>query len=807
MKSSHAGEKGNEKVMKLWLLDRSIFTRRPFSGFIAALYVGSATLLLGGCGTTTQAGPESRDQAAGVLLNSSAVTWQDIATNLQPNFQITGTTALQQIAPVTQEVQLSGLNATSVSAVIGALAGPTGNATNTTVTAVPNPQAPTGIPTGATLPTAPIPNTSFGIDPMLQYRAALALFQYVQELNSDLTSSTFTEYYVPYVVRLKITVVPYRQNLPYDLFARVSFFTPTNCELSAKTARTIIAPDACLHDQPIVVPLLVTDDIERAASTAAAESARQLALALQILSPYAQGTASGNSVKQQYQSLSGEDYDSLLTVGRDNDNTLLVRIGAAYQAVGASQKGDDSSRQNTRSLIGQNYDISTIILVPKDYFKNRGSNSLGLEVLMNSDFLDTYTGKKLPSRSHEQTVEEFDEAIVDAGLPDWYWYKSVWAPASPKDRYEIANMLIQQVSAGNFAGFVATLCQWKTDTAPQANASPGVLSPPSLNRQSCVSDDPEAFDAKWLWTRLAAMTPDSAYMSSSVDLPLVKDVVIPKQGVTVYDDGKTGMQVQLATKNRSIGQKLVATLTLTGTKAAPPAARATPPAHGIAPPAAKAKVVAVVMQSVKTSFTISLLSKSSSFDQTTGVLTFQFPSAAQSGVTGISDTGNTLEIATQNCDDYENRDSRIVSCSQLHNSQPTPRDADVGEKSLTFNVGYVTAPGASGPVPGIALASGAKQIAESNGTGTVVVYFPKWGTEDSAVLTVDGASVTSATGGTLSNGQVTMKSASSLTLGLINLAPGVPVTVQAEGKQGASSTGKTSLVLDVVSMQAPQHSQ
>ncbi|MFM0275790.1 hypothetical protein PQR37_30190 [Paraburkholderia nemoris] len=806
------------------------------------------SLLVAGC-TTPSHDAESRDQAAGILISSNAFRWQDIASSLQPNFQISSTTALQQVAPVTQEAQLANLNANSVSAIIGALAGPTGKSANASPSAVPNPQAVTGIPTGVSLPAAITPNTALGVDPMLQYRAALSLFQYVQELNADLTSSTFTESFVPYVVRLKLTVVPYRQNLPYDLFAKIAFFTPTNCYSDARNqgsnekgssgkikrsshkdesiskadeiSRSKDAePDSeehnkCLTELPLVVPLLVTDDIERAATSVAVESARQLALALQILSPYAQGTLAANSVKQNYQALSGQNYDSLLTVGRENDNTLAVRIGAAYQTVSTALRDSDSS-QNTRSLVGQNYDISAIVLVPKSYFKTRTDQDLGLLVFVNSDLVNITTGQRLPERPHATVVDRFEEALDDTApaLKNSFWYENTWKAAPLETKYQLANCAVKKVTGDDFLHFLKTFCDWTLATASlggatsseaaacatpvsstSANASKSSKDEVEQEVKECMSADEAQNEARWMWTRLSALTPDSAYFSSSIDLPFVPNIVIPEQKVTLFDDGKTGMQVQLRTNNRSISEKLVASLTMGGANS-----------HE---KTIKGKNGATQKIVEKQLFSIPMLSKSSSFDQTTGVLTFQFASAAASGITGIDTAArNTLDVRVQDCDEeIQNHHGSVVSCSKLFEVRPNERNEREGKEFLTYQVEYVAAPGASGPTPGITLASGAKQIAETNGSGTAIVYFPKWGAEDSVVLTFDGASVTGASAGTLSNGQLTLKSAASVTLQLINLVPGVPVTAQAEGKVAGNSTGKTSLVLNVVPMQSAQRSQ
>lgn len=773
--------------------------------FFHICYVVFISCILVSCATPLPPEIESRDQAAGVLVSTTARPWEDIASSLQPNFQVTGTTALQQVAPVTQEVQLATLNALGVNLSAGALVGPfknpaSGSYAGTTPSSVPTPETSSGIPTGAALPTPSSPNASLAIDPMLQYTAANALFQYVQLLNSDLTSSTFSDSYVPYVVRMKLSVIPYRENLHYDLLARVAFFVPPGCHESDKQSdKTKI--NKCPQDMPLVVPLLVTDDIQRAASSAAAESARQLAVALEILAPYAQGTASANSIKQQLQSISGQNYDSLLTVGRDNDNTLLVRIGAAYQTEMESKRGRKDDAGATRALVGQNYDISTIVLVPKSYFRTRKAGSdAGLTVMVNTDFIDITSGQKLPRRPPNVTIVEFQSALTESitEVPKWSWYTNVWLNSPLDDQYKDASTMIGYVASRDFDDFLTQLCLWKMGEAtPGAKAvdfriTKHLTVSEKAQTEQCVNEESSQEAAQWLWTGLSAITPDSSNISSAIDLPLVSKVKIPSQTVTVFDDGKTGMTAQVRTANRVMGEKLIGTLTLIGKQS-----KEVPPAN-----TAKASSKPTLKE---VSFAIPILSKSSSFDQTTGILTFQFPTAAGSGISGVDiASGSMLSIQTEACD-YESQYSDVSNCTHLYADPPTLTGAASEGKELTYSAEYVLAPAGSSQPPGFTLTSGAKQIVESNGAGTVVVYFPKWGAEDSAVLTFDGASVTATNAGTLSNGQVTVKGVGAVTLSLLNLIPGVPVTAQAEGKLGGNSTGKTSLVFNVVPMQTGTH--
>jgi hypothetical protein len=723
----------------------------------------TAAIILAACCTATQLPVISRDQAAGVLLSSIAIPWQEVASSLQPNFTMSGDTAAQQVAPVTQEAQLAVLSALGANLSVGALVGPfkppaSGATAQTTPSSIPTPQAPTGVPTGATLPTA-APNASLPIDSMLKFRAGNALFQFVQLLNADLTSSLLTDKYVPYVVRTKLAVTPYRANLPYDLYAQLAFFVPPGCK-KQKGNDT----DPCLSLLPIVVPLLVTDDIERAASSAAAETAQQLGIALSVLAPYAQASGSLDSVKQQLQSLTGQNYDSLLTVGRDADNSVSARIGAAYQTVARKDPGKRKDGDTTtRALVGQNYDIATIVLVPKEYFSAREADP-ALNLVAYTELRNTNDGTVLPRRPNNVYVALFDTALNDtvSNVNTWAWYKK-WKALPVAEEYEQARVLVGPVQSGKFAEFLNTYCEWaEQGTSPDS---------------PCISNPEHQYEAQNLWTRLASTLPDSAFKTTLLALPFLKAIDIPDQIVTVLDDGKSSMQAQVRTNAAALGTSIVATLALVGEN------------------------------EKKIKFTIPLISKITSFDQTTGILTFQFASAASNGISGVDMTGSTLTLSRQ-CDLASGAHgdegkictelTKIVSASDV---QQKPNAKTQKGNTLELKASYVIAKASAGPTPGFTFASGAKQIAAINGTGTVNVYFPTWKTaESTATITVDGASIVSTSAGTLANGQVTIaKPGASVTMQLMNLVPGVPVTVQAEGKTGkATSTGKASIPLTVL---------
>ena len=219
----------------------------------------------------------SREVAAAVTVSATDMPWQRIATSVEPNFTISGNSALGQVAPITARINQQVLSALAANAEFGFAHGsaqlhsktntssnsqntssntstsntstaaggkPPGSTTTTTATGTngstvsvttttnstsqpitaSTPAAPTGVPAAASALSSAALSGSPSVDPMLKYEAALALYQDVQLMNNEVQNIASRRCYVPYMVQLKIGVLPYRHYLPYDLHARISFF-------------------------------------------------------------------------------------------------------------------------------------------------------------------------------------------------------------------------------------------------------------------------------------------------------------------------------------------------------------------------------------------------------------------------------------------------------------------------------------------------------------------------------------------------------------------------------------------------------
>jgi len=209
----------------------------------------SACVLLAGCQNFQKQNRVSRQDEAGSthIAVLSVVPWDRYAETLQPTFKLTPDDALNQSIPNTVAIEEKLLNSfagklkvalpqTSVTATetLSQAAGQnpsrTSETTNKTqpgdlssVSFGPSPlegKSAAGLPPGTS-----VLGTPLGVDPILKYWVANALFQEVQLINQQIKNAAFdSDRYDAYLVRLQFSVMARMRDEPYDAYANVSFF-------------------------------------------------------------------------------------------------------------------------------------------------------------------------------------------------------------------------------------------------------------------------------------------------------------------------------------------------------------------------------------------------------------------------------------------------------------------------------------------------------------------------------------------------------------------------------------------------------
>ena len=343
------------------------------SSFIILISLG---LAVSSCATTSSTKklantqsfvPETQIEAGLVTVSTSTILpWYEISDSLKPKFSATSAEELLNIVlPITSN-QYYGSNNSSAAGVTLGLPGTTVLNTNTgsvteeissdgTKTSLSNNNKTKSETTNSGLVTVPelrkyetsdlnqnqSPSVS-GLDPFLQYRTATALFQEIQMLNNYLNRNFKKENQVPYLFRSQINIQPYSRNMAVDTFVEIAVETKN---------RGLKTRD--LKNRPIVIPLIITDNLERASAQKLEQAIRDLRLSLSGLIGQVGVGAGAQSLKEEIAKLEAFDYNSLVTVAATDVDELTVRIGAQRSSSGLA-------------AVARSYDITYLVLWPKE---------------------------------------------------------------------------------------------------------------------------------------------------------------------------------------------------------------------------------------------------------------------------------------------------------------------------------------------------------------------------------------------------------------------------------------------------------
>jgi hypothetical protein len=327
----------------------------------------------------------------------SVADWDDYVNVVQPRFSLTEEQALQAVIPTTQAIE------NTIQSVVRTQLGATTERGSSVVSDPPSGvsnlviggpgAAPPGVPNVGDPHHVPnVIDTEVGIDPMLHYGAATALFQEVHLLNNAVRDAVSRDGFEPFVVRAQISLMPSARNRPYDAYAHLSFFLDTSDgseEGNATAPRIASRGKSTAGTTPQVVPLLVTDSLEGSSQSRVMDQIQQAGVALRYLRPETGVGASRESVNRELESAFGTDLNSLMTVARLSDNTLRVRLGAMAQA---------SARY---AMVPRSHVITLLLLIPE-------GESRRVEVVCRTQFVDAESGLAL----RERPIADVDSTLV-----------------------------------------------------------------------------------------------------------------------------------------------------------------------------------------------------------------------------------------------------------------------------------------------------------------------------------------------------------------------------------------------------------
>jgi hypothetical protein len=254
---------------------------------------------------------------------------------------------------------------------------------------------------------------------------------------------------------------------------------------------------------PVIVPLLVTDDLEAAIQSKSVDQIRQLALAL-AASIHGVGVEGDlQKMDEQLRTVLGRDFNSTFTIARASDNTVRMRFGASLQA------------QSHYAMIPQAHNVTLLVLVPKAYVD--GEHSPLLRLVSKTNFLDAECGCELKTWSRDEIVHERDAVLTK--------YLGETAGVD-------GDQLLQLADVNDYDGF-ATALKSKTRY-------------------------PET-----LWLELISLRNKSQFSFSRVEVPRpVPSAVVSGQTAALLDDPKAGTSVLIRCEGETYASQISATLQL-----------------------------------------------------------------------------------------------------------------------------------------------------------------------------------------------------------------------------------------------------
>jgi hypothetical protein len=501
-----------------------------------------------------------RDAAAINIAVTQVAPWSEYVQALSPNFELTASAALTAAIPTTALLEQRlvdalvgsvgiGTERTSTAATRTVAVGTDGTETaSSTATRTTSPgeiadvAAPGSPSVQSTLafPTPPPVPTS---DAMLRYSAATALFQEVQLLNRYVRDAALRTDYVPYIARIQLEVLPFARRQPYDVYAALGFFACTEGGTQGLVVGEGRGDCGDAESKLLVLPLLVTDNLENTLANRTASVIRQLSLALNVLQSGDAGMFGLRRSRERLDGILAYDTNSLLTVGRVTDNTLSARFGAPTQATAG------------QAMVPRTHNLTLLIMVPSKWVQDRVNNAGRriVRVVGHWTVRHAETGQLLETNSSAHFTNEIDE-FLRARLG-----KEEWAALTNRDAL-IAD-LQNAVFANDLMSFERALCAGAT---LGATPSGGVTCQDSL----ATGSDLRRRDLWMAIVQELQLLPDAG---ARFELPPHREYLAPPdQSIMLVDNKLDRTVVTLRDGRGLIADDLAATLKLKLAGAAEP---------------------------------------------------------------------------------------------------------------------------------------------------------------------------------------------------------------------------------------------
>ncbi|MCJ7547722.1 MAG: hypothetical protein MUP30_13045 [Deltaproteobacteria bacterium] len=462
-----------------------------------------AVLFLFGCAGSQLFEPDrglnTQPEAGAVNLSVTSVAlWEDYIATLQPTFDLTAEEALAKVIPKTTLLEERFLDQLALSL---KAKGGLPQASTSTAEATTNQKK-----DASALPGLQEKDKSIAEEPMLEYTAAAALYQEVQLLSRYVEDAALKYDCQAYVIRMQVGVLPYNRNQPYDVYTTLSFF-PYGIDKVGNIKDDTTKP-------AIVLPLLVTDNLEGMLKSRSLDTIRKLALALSYQMQGGGGEVEAQKQSDKLRSVTGTDLNSLMTVSRVTDSAIQVRLGAQRQPTAGY------------AMIPRTHYITCLLMVPKEFAETKDGIPQ-VKVVAKSVFRDVENGKALPTRKKEAEKAEIREILRQ--------YDKNWKPSD-----EEISELFKYLLSNDYPAFFKKLK--KIDEVKGSHVH-------SFGRN--------------IWLQFIENIGRSEFTAATFDLPRPEKTEPPKnQAVLLLDDGESATTAYLRGGKGMIPSRMSAQLTL-----------------------------------------------------------------------------------------------------------------------------------------------------------------------------------------------------------------------------------------------------
>lgn len=290
---------------------------------------------------------ESQSQAATTHLAvlSRKIFTEDVVKAISPNFTLDGETAYLRSVPLTGDFRELRSAAFKGSLQVEANPGSVATPGQETIASASDPK-----------PIAEGVPALVAADARTTYSVATGLFQDVAGLNNYVRNYPELDQHIPYIVRLQLSVIPRRRNLPYDLYSDLSFFADLGPKSRTRFQRAADEQNPELVEQVRIVPavpLFASEAVEAGRDQQTLERLRTAALSgAGSAGIFSLGGGLSAEEKRRLQALT-QELNGLFTMGRVTENVVRVRLGAVQNATSSFE------------MIPRTHNITLLLMVPE----------------------------------------------------------------------------------------------------------------------------------------------------------------------------------------------------------------------------------------------------------------------------------------------------------------------------------------------------------------------------------------------------------------------------------------------------------